>query len=445
MIGAMGIGAMLLLSADARGVELPADLTIQIISANKGTLPGGPTATFQVVVTNNGGTTAQAVPIRVLFMGGAWQPPPGAPVGENCTTAVPYPTALEVTCAHGAIGPGLTDALTLIVKTPTGPGGLRNLPVEATVDPANVVSESDETNNVVRIRVPVEVPTVADLTLDLSDMPLTATTGQQLLYEVVVRNDGDRIAVNPTVRLSLPREVDFLRTGTGNQFTQCVAPGPAGPQGQQVVCSRSALFPGRTATLRVLARPINGLPDGAQMVYSVGVDPENTIAERNEFNNVGGGITTVRSPADLAIAGIQIDDQQSPSNGQLGFEAQSCLPEGTSHANTVVRVRVVNNGPGQSPATTLAMLWIRAIQSDFFSDCPLDTHCDNGVCHTGEVTLPQPCFRDCPVPPLFPGSEAEVVFRVVRDHDRVDFGRALLDNARVVNDPNRQNNTARIR
>ena len=63
----------------------------------------------------------------------------------------------------------------------------------------------------------------------------------------------------------------------------------------------------------------------------------------------------------------------------------------------------------------------------------------------GEVTLPQPRFRDCPVPPLFPGSEAEVVFRVVRDHDRVDFGRALLDNARVVNDPNRQNNTARIR
>lgn len=286
--------------------------------------------------------------------------------------------------------------------------------------------------------------TAPDLVLDGAGLPLFATLGQNLTYPIRLRNIGDAGAQNVVVRMQLPREVDFVRADN-NQFASCTVSGQAGRQGGVfVTCTKASVAAGERASVDIVTKPINGLVDGDQMIFGATVDPDNTVRESNEFNNTVGAVTKIQATSDLEVTIVSV---QYPSFRLFSPSIVSCAPDGTSHANAHVRVRITNHGPGQSRPTTLKMDWVSGVSADSLSDCPDGTTCVSGKCIAASGPgQPAPLFGQCPIGFIFPGAIQECVFNIQTSILQGSLGTATVDPTRQdVNDPNRSNNSKPIR
>jgi uncharacterized repeat protein (TIGR01451 family) len=263
-----------------------------------------------------------------------------------------------------------------------------------------------------------------DLNPSLAGSLTTASAVQDLPYAVSVRNDGTGVATNVVVRATLPREVNFLNVAQSTLGT-CT---PSGQPGAQVVtCSGATLAAGATGRVRITARPIVGLADNTRILFSVAVDPANTISESNETNNTAFIVTVLRAVSDLEIASVTVTKQPLTN-------PPTCSP------NTTVRVRVTNNGPAQSAATVLGVTWTSGISLD---PCADGSSCVEAACITGARPRTG-CFGQCAVPGLFPGTGTDIVFRVHRFSELSVLGTVTLDPLQQINDPNRGNNVRQI-
>jgi CARDB len=290
-----------------------------------------------------------------------------------------------------------------------------------------------------------------DLVPDLTTLPATATVGKPRSFQVRVRNVGDAPAAGVAVRVFLPKPVDVVRVG-GTGVTDCIAAEPAGLGATTVDCTAPAIGVGRAVTVDIMAVPIAGLISGDRLRFRAQVDPLDTVREKVETNNIADGTVTVTALADLEIAIVSV----TRARGAIALPAPQpaaslCQPEGTSHADTTVRVRVTNHGPGQSPATALALQWATGVGRDVFSDCPAGSSCNSsGACLPGPQPPPppgaDPCFDRCAVRGLLPGAAQEFVFHVRGGRNLSLLGTAVVDPApATVDDPERANNSTPIR
>jgi len=253
------------------------------------TCRGGLAYTF--VVGNSGINAVNGVTIRDPLMAGLIFDSYTAPAfsggcavdGQNV-----------VTCTGGSIGPETTTTVTFTLVAPAVVGTITNT---VTVDPNNAIFEADETNNTATAT--TRVVSGVDLTIHKTDaIDPIATSGTET-YTITVNNLGTQDASNIRVRDILPSGTIFRDVVSDHGFTCAYASGNVECNGGSLKGTASNNYaplggspanPPDTATitLRIFAQAFAGT-----MHNEVRVDPDNTIAEADETNNIATQDTTV--------------------------------------------------------------------------------------------------------------------------------------------------------
>jgi len=197
-----------------------------------------------------------------------------------------------LTCTNGTINPESTSTITIVLVAPPGIGTVNNT---VYVDPNNAIFEADEANNTANATTLVQ--TGIDLTVDkIQNFNPIATSGTET-YTIRVDNVGPQDATGITVRDILPSGTIF-RTASGDHGFTCsysAASNAVTCNGASILGTESEFYgptpageDHATITIVVFAMPIVGT-----MHNEVRVDPNNTIAEVSETNNIFTLDTTV--------------------------------------------------------------------------------------------------------------------------------------------------------
>ncbi len=214
---------------------------------------------------------------------------PDNPTVDCDQTAIGQPIVCTVDPVSGNPTFGSTRNFSLLVVSPPGTGSIT---ATATVDPANSILESDETNNV--STVVTQIDTGIDLTITKSSPEKVAPSGT-LIYTIVVSNIGTQDATGVRIRDVLP---------TGTRFRSVHELIAAGDPGHNFTCSHDgSVYAGDVTCLSGNLRGTHdhnlAPPDSATIELKafapaapgiirnqVKVDPNGEIAELLETNNI---------------------------------------------------------------------------------------------------------------------------------------------------------------
>jgi large repetitive protein len=302
--------------------------------------------TYAFVVGNSGNTQATNVAIRDQLASGVIFDSWDASGGSNFSCSVNASNV--VSCTGGTIPAASTAQIRFLVVAPPTVGTLTN---SVTVDPNNAIFEPDETNN--DATTTTDVRTGIDLVIWKSDKktvdppggaaPLAegfdpiATSGTGT-YTIIVDNVGTQDSTGIKVVDTLPAGTKFLSVQADQGFTcghngaatggvvTCIGGHLVGtesefydPAGSAIPTTGHDEF--ATIKIKFFATPFVQLQAGALMHNEVRVDPDNTIDEVNELNNLAIDDTVVTTGNDDkgAFNQLTIDKTQvSPaSNGAV--------------------------------------------------------------------------------------------------------------------------------
>lgn len=414
-----------------------AALAISIQQTTPNPLLTHSTVQYSVTVRNVGTIVAQQnIQVRVSFPGSLWGLPADG-VGTNCAFAGGggAPTAL-ITCAVGTLAGGATTAIAFRIVAPSrvADSQFQQFTVTAGLDINGALPGTGGADAIATVT--TQVRALPDLDPDWSG-PLTLTIGSEAAYTLRLRNAGDGLATSALARITLPREVDFMRLEQST-FRSCPM------TGQQIDCSALAMQPGSEANVRIIVRPLQLVTDGTRLILSVGADPSGSVSESRENNNTAFIMPTVRAPADLAAGGTFRFRDYPLITAPLLRPIPICgIPSRGRHMMANVKIR--NGGPGMSPATTLRVDWIGTNVRAVDSGCAAGSCCESGSCVPRSGECPPPNFRSAPVRSLLPGTETSITVDAVADapgfgQNQVEWGTVTVDPDTRVNDPSRQNN-----
>jgi uncharacterized repeat protein (TIGR01451 family) len=251
-------------SATATGSVTPSSDLAVTETALQSAIFNGQTATFTIVVRNNGPSTASAVAVNNAIAGGAFLSASGVTAtcaGANCTIPV--------------LASGQSEIVTLIA-TANAVGMLSNA---ATVSAGGSI-DAISTNNSATANVTVNGS--ADLSASVSG-PASANAGANVTYTVSITNLGPDPA-NPTVNLSLTGGTLVSASGAG--FT-CGTPAS---------CNAMALSSASTRTITVVAQ---SPAQGGTMMLTASAGP--VVSDTNLVNNTASATTAIAAIADLQI------------------------------------------------------------------------------------------------------------------------------------------------
>ena len=343
-------------------VKPAVDLTVTVADAPDpvcarswaGAMPPPPTCRggleYTFTVGNSGIYDANNVVVRLPL-------PPGVVYDAGNSTFGPFACNLDgqnvVTCTTPVLGAESTSVFKIMTVAPavTGP-----ISLTATVDPANAIFESDETNNT--FTQATQVITGIDLTTRVVDDPPgfdpIATSGTQT-YTITVWNEGTQNAGNIRLRDTLPSGTRFrdviadpshnFTCSQANGTVECVGGMLEGTASNNDPLIDPAVNPGTardTATIiiRVFAQSFAGT-----MHNEVRVDPLNEIPEANEANNIAVQDTVVESAPtgeggfnQLTIAKAQ--SSPDPANTARNAKVTWTITVGNTGSDTAVGVTV---------------------------------------------------------------------------------------------------------
>ena len=254
-----------------------------------------------------------------------------------------------LSCSGGTIAAASTKTLQLFVVAPPFVGTIVNT---VTVDPANAIFESDETNN--SGSATTTVSTGIDLTIVKDDSPPKspegfdpiATAGTQT-YVIKVDNIGPQSASNIRVRDTLPPGTIFRSAVGDHGFTCSYLNGMVDCMGGFLPGTYEEFYADAgeqqaTIRIKVFAQNIVGT-----MHNEVRVDPFNQIPEINENNNIDFEDTTVGTGGSGmgAFNEFSITKQQTKP-----------LPRGVPVArNAKVTYEIKVKNDGTDPATSVVV------------------------------------------------------------------------------------------
>lgn len=338
------------------------------------------TQTWTITVENNGTQDATDIRVRDTLPAGAVFIDTEEDNGFTCTHA-----GGVVECVGGSIhgthwetylgnGPDSATIQIVAFAQPTV-GTMHN---EVRVDPLDEIDEYDETNNF-----DFEDTTVTtggavigafnELSLTKSASPTTAGTSSLVTYTVIVTNTGTDPAVNVAVRDFLPSGFMFLSAmetplnpADPHPFSCSHASGVVDCTGATLDGTLNKLSSPdvpttRTIEIRTLASPTPAL----NYINTARVDPDGTIPEGNEGNNLASASVNVVILADqfidLRVAkddGIGMGGHAAPNglisytltvtnggtNPALNVALRDALPAGTTFVSAVDTTPVPNDG-----------------------------------------------------------------------------------------------------
>jgi hypothetical protein len=202
-----------------------------------------------------------------------------------------------VTCTGASLQAAQTATITVKADAPLSPTTLTSSVV---VDPTNAIAERNESNNTTNATATVPLP---DLSVQMYAHRSQVDDGASNSYLVYLDNPADSAAATGiSFRLTLPAGTRYGGANDGvlswgswidqAGFTCSHSSGV-------VTCSGGHIGAGETgaATIFVYAPRTNG-----PVTASIAVDPNNTIAERDEGNNSASATYTVFGRPDLAIS-----------------------------------------------------------------------------------------------------------------------------------------------
>lgn len=221
--------------------------------------------------------------------------------GLSCGTTPTGGTSRRLTCSIASlpICTAGTDCPVIEVQVrPGGEAGLRS-------NTANVISSEVadplQTNN--SSTVDFTVAARADVTVEKSDSPDPAVTGQALTYIITAANieNGLSAAADVTITDTLPAKFTFISAtpSTGVCSTTPTANSTTGPGNNSVICNLGPLVSGAQQTVKILVRP-NLATSGTTATNSVEV--ATTTVETDLTNNMFTEDTTILEPVlDLLV------------------------------------------------------------------------------------------------------------------------------------------------
>ena len=271
------------------------DLTVATTAPASAT--AGSNYTYSITVNNGGLATATGVTTTFAIPAGTTYV--SSSIGSTNFSAAQ--SGGTVTFSGGTVNIATPAVLTVTVKAPAVATTVTSATTDTTVDPANTIAESNETNN----NSPAAVATVItiglqpDLTITRT-APATALTNSTITYTITVSNGGAATASGVTATFTLPAGVTYSAANVGaTGFTAAQLGGVVTFSGGTVTTVSPAAF-----TVDVIAPASAGTVTSA--ASTAVVDPANNIAESVETNNADTTIvaTTISVPPtpDLTIA-----------------------------------------------------------------------------------------------------------------------------------------------
>ncbi len=355
------------------------DLTIMKSAKFDPVAPAG-TQVYTVIVSNIGTADATGVKMIDILPAGtrfrSAQEVPNPPMfpeaaahGFSCSHDGSA-TGGTVTCVGGRLQgrygfnggppwapPALTDTATIeiTVFAPTMVGPTLN---QALVDPDNQIEEIDENNNLTLLETEVEIPTDPNPTTDGTFIELTVESQQTkpaagtavapngtLEYTLTVRNRGSDPATNISVLDVIPQGSRFRAANSspltgGNGGFQCAFNAGVVLCGNGALAGWDGVGAVPSATIKILLfAPDTPTDETSNYTNHAVIDPNNTIDEADETNNVSDTLTVVNVGGENTYNQLVVTTEQA-----VPAMAGHVAPSGT----LIYRVHVTNVGSDQA-------------------------------------------------------------------------------------------------
>ncbi|MBK9133710.1 MAG: hypothetical protein IPM15_04990 [Betaproteobacteria bacterium] len=289
------------------------DLAVTITQGTANPVPTGAPVTYAVTARNIG--AAQSSPVQVrLELPTSLTTPTASGSGFTCSSSTAG--ALRTfTCSSGVLPSNQSRSLSLSATAPgTITGDSQTLTVKALVNPNDLAREQGRTaNNTATVSTVVQ--TLPDLAPSWAGSSTTASAGADLMFELALRNIGNRASGDAVLKVSIPvGQLNFSRFAN-NQFDGgCSAPDAQG----KFTCRTASVPAGGSRRVNIWSRA-NSLLEGGDRLLSqataelrialptpsggrtaAAFQPLGT-SERNERNNTSSLVTTVSPSVDLQV------------------------------------------------------------------------------------------------------------------------------------------------
>jgi uncharacterized repeat protein (TIGR01451 family) len=301
-----------------------ADISVTNSDTPDPVAPGG-VITYTQTITNNGPDTAtnvvfsETLPASVGFVSIV----PAA--GFTCTTPAVGASG-TINCTRASLASGGTGTFTVVVDVLTTSGTIGN-----TVTGDSDTFDPDASDNTATTSTTVLAADSADLGVTKSTNTTAASPGTDIVYTIVLTNNGPDDATTVVLTDTLPAQLQF-RSITEPAGFDCVTPA-VGATGT-ITCSAATLADGATATFTLTARVAPGATSGT---VTNSATATSATGDANGGNNTGnaGGVTLSASIADVSI---------------VKNTASATAPAGSTFSYTIA---VTNSGP--NAATNVVM------------------------------------------------------------------------------------------
>ncbi|MGO4489361.1 DUF7927 domain-containing protein [Microbacterium sp. 2RAF4] len=287
----------------------------------------GDQLSYDIVVKNTGDATATNVAISDDLPAGLTGITASYTAGTSGQVTV---SGQQVRGTIPSLAPGASSTLTVkaTVGTSTPLGNLRNNAC-AVATSSNQACDWDDTT--------IDKQTKPVLTITKDDQQGDVTLGQNLTYDIVVRNTGDGAAKSVAVSDPLPAGLDFV-SGSGPAGITVTA------AGRNVTANLGDLAAGQSVTLKVNAKVNQSAAPGALTNQACAVasnasnvcatdtdtvkreffqytfnsnptdpQPGQAVTYRMEFGN-NGNVDSANAEIEYALAGVLDDSTWSPSS-----------------------------------------------------------------------------------------------------------------------------------
>lgn len=276
------------------GVQI--DLTLGMTASAPSVAPDG-SLTYTLTAGNGGSVTAFNVALRDVLPAGSTYVSAGGDKGFVCNQVNGV-----VTCGGGTLNPGAAGnaTITIVIRAPhfVGASSITN---QATIDPDNLIAESNETNNSASVTTTLQA--TVDLVMGMIGLPAKVLRGSTHNYTLTVQNAGTDGATGVEVVDSLPVGVSVLNIQADSGFRCSMVNNLA----VTVDCTGGTIAAGATATITIMVS-VNTVTTDANptpITNTATVDPNNTIIETNENNNTASSTSLVK------VTGIDLVPQIS--------------------------------------------------------------------------------------------------------------------------------------
>jgi uncharacterized repeat protein (TIGR01451 family) len=265
----------------AAGADLATTLT-----ANPTTIAPGGTVTYTVVVTNNG-TASAAAPVMTIATPANTTFSSVTPAsGWTCTNPGVGNTG-NVTCTDGSnLANAGTATFTVKVLVASNASDLSTIAASANV--TSTTPDQNAANNTATANVTVAAP--ADLGISQTAAAPVVAAGANVVYTVVVTNNGPNASQNVVFYENIPANTNFQSIGTAPTGWTCTTPA-VGATGA-INCKDASLANGGTATFTVTLQ-INSATAAETMIQNVASVTSNTTSDPVAANNTSTTTTLV--------------------------------------------------------------------------------------------------------------------------------------------------------